>query len=421
MKQVLLIDESSIFKEFIRNKLTDRGIDVEIGVGLPDSLSKMRSLVPDLILLDYNLNKGFVFDLLDAKKDDPNGQSIPLVLTVQKLEKDAAKRLADYNIRHIIQKPLKIDQFFETVSGILGIDFDIDKTPCILDARVNDNILFIEIAQGLNREKLDLLRYKITELIELYGIAQPRILVMMSDLSLSFIDGPNLELLLTSLTADQRVRLKNIKVLTLDTFAKEYISGDRRFSEIQVVSDLGKALDGLIKDTADQRTNSAALTEKILTTPGASAKDATLEMRFRSEIDKEIKKSTDALNAVATNMHIAVIDDDVVIRNVLGKTFSAINAKVDLFENGNAFLASTKLSHYELIFLDLMMPGLNGYEVLLKLRERDISTPVIVLSAISKREAVLKVLAAGVKSYMIKPLKPETILKKAIEVLNSRI
>jgi len=65
-----------------------------------------------------------------------------------------------------------------------------------------------------------------------------------------------------------------------------------------------------------------------------------------------------------------------------------------------------------------MMPNMNGFEVLMKLHEKHIATPVIVLSAVSQREAVLKVLSAGVKSYMIKPLKPDSILKKTIEVLN---
>ena len=57
----------------------------------------------------------------------------------------------------------------------------------------------------------------------------------------------------------------------------------------------------------------------------------------------------------------------------------------------------------------------------MKLSETEIATPVIVLSSISQREAVLKVLSTGVRSYMIKPLKPEAILTKAIEVLQATI
>jgi DNA-binding response OmpR family regulator len=68
-----------------------------------------------------------------------------------------------------------------------------------------------------------------------------------------------------------------------------------------------------------------------------------------------------------------------------------------------------------------MMPGMNGFEVIRKMKEAEIETPIIVLSAISQREAVLKVLQAGVKSYMIKPLKPEAIIKKSIEVLQAAI
>lgn len=135
----------------------------------------------------------------------------------------------------------------------------------------------------------------------------------------------------------------------------------------------------------------------------------TMEMRFKSELE--------SLKETGQEIKIAVVDDDVVIRTVLSKTFQAIQAKVSQFESGISFLADDNVNDYDLIFLDLMMPKMNGFEVLVKLKEAEIDTPVIVLSAISQREAVLKVLSAGVKSYMIKPLRPDAILKKAIEVL----
>ena len=83
--------------------------------------------------------------------------------------------LSGYGIKKIIPKPLKIDQLFTAITDILHIEFEIDNTPCILEARVNDNIIFIEIAQGLNREKIDLLKYKIQELIALYNLTYPKV------------------------------------------------------------------------------------------------------------------------------------------------------------------------------------------------------------------------------------------------------
>jgi DNA-binding response OmpR family regulator len=74
---------------------------------------------------------------------------------------------------------------------------------------------------------------------------------------------------------------------------------------------------------------------------------------------------------------------------------------------------------YDLAFLDLMMPRVDGFEVLKALQARHISYPVIVLSAISQRDAMIKAIQMGVKSYLVKPLKPEDIFVKSIEILKA--
>jgi len=414
MKQVLLIDESNVFRDYIKSKLEAKHITVEFGKGQLDSLSKLRMSVPDLMIIDYNTSRNFLFELLEGKKADANARDIPVIVLAQKIEKNDVTKLSGYNVKKIIPKPLKIDQFFQAVTDILRVDFDIDTTQCIMEARVNDNILFIEIAQGFNREKIELLKYRIRELIGLYSLTAPKILMMMTDLSLSFVDGPNLELLMESVMADPSVKNRNIKLLTLDGFTRDFIAGNKAYADIQVVTDLTKAIDSLLRDAVGVADTSTLISEKILQANGSADRDGSaLEMRFKSEIE--------ALKSVAHDIKIAVVDDDVVIRTVLAKTFQAINATVEQFESGAEFLPHAIAGTYDLIFLDLMMPVMNGLEVLVKMRENEIVTPVIVLSSISQREAVLKVLSTGVRSYMIKPLKPEAILTKAIEVLQATI
>ena len=414
MKQVLLIDESNVFRDYIKSKLEAKHIAVEFGKGQLDSLSKLRMTVPDLMILDYNSSRNFLFELLEGKKADANARDIPVIVLAQKIEKEDVTKLSGYNVKKIIPKPLKIDQFFQAATDILHVDFDIDTTQCILEARVNDNILFIEIAQGFNREKIELLKYRIRELIGLYNLTAPKILMMMTDLSLSFVDGPNLELLMESVMADPSVKNRNIKILTLDGFTRDFIAGNKAYADVQVVTDLTKAIDSLLRDAVGVADTSTLISEKILQANGSAERDGSaLEMRFKSEIE--------ALKSVAHDIKIAVVDDDVVIRTVLAKTFQAINATVEQFESGVDFLPHAIAGTYDLIFLDLMMPVMNGLEVLVKMRENEIVTPVIVLSSISQKEAVLKVLSTGVRSYMIKPLKPEAILTKAIEVLQATI
>lgn len=412
MKQVLLIDDSPVFRDYLRGKLTSRHIETEIGVGILDCISKTRSLLPDLIIIDFNTARQFIFDLLESKKTDPNAHDIPVIVLAQKMDKQELARLSAFPIKKILPKPIKIDQLFELVSSTLKIEFDIDTTPCILEARVNDNVIFVEIAQGLNREKIELLKFRIRELIDLYSLSFPKILIMMTDVSLSFVDGSNLELLLSSILADASIKNRNVKFLTFDGFTKEFIEGNPEYADIEIVRDLSKAIDSLIKDVDKDEDASTVISERILS-GGQNSREGSLEMRFKSELE--------TLKAVAQDIRIAIVDDDVVIRTVLYKTLQAIHADIHQFESGDAFLPKGLSSAYDLIFLDLMMPGMNGFEVIRKMKEAEIDTPIIVLSAISQREAVLKVLQAGVKSYMIKPLKPEAIIKKSIEVLQAAI
>jgi DNA-binding response OmpR family regulator len=66
-----------------------------------------------------------------------------------------------------------------------------------------------------------------------------------------------------------------------------------------------------------------------------------------------------------------------------------------------------------------MMPKVNGFQVLEYLKTKKLDIPVIVFSALSKKETIVKAVGFGIKSYLIKPLKPEQLLKKATEVLST--
>ena len=69
MKQVLLIDDSNVFRDYLKSKLDAKHIEVTVGVGPLDSLSKMRNLLPELVILDFSLNRKSIYDLLEQKKN----------------------------------------------------------------------------------------------------------------------------------------------------------------------------------------------------------------------------------------------------------------------------------------------------------------------------------------------------------------
>ena len=83
-------------------------------------------------------------------------------------------------------------------------------------------------------------------------------------------------------------------------------------------------------------------------------------------------------------------------------------------------MANAVEKHYDLAILDILMPGLTGFDVLKFLRRQDIDVPVVVYSKAKQKEAVIQALSLGAKSYLVKPQRSEVILQKAIEVLHEK-
>jgi DNA-binding response OmpR family regulator len=420
-KSVLIIDESDLFREYLKDRLSAAGIDVEVAINGLAGAAKLRDAMPDLVIMDYSLTRRSCKEVLEEKNRDPNTASIPVILTAQKIDKNRLLELVPFNIKRVIMKPIKIDGLFAALSELLGIKLEIDATPCVIEAHVNDNIVFIEIAKGLNREKIDLLRFKVAELLELYSIRSPRILVMLADMELSFVDGTNVELLLRILLEHSKAKARHIKILTNSSFARDFVRGRSEFADIEVVANLQHAMDGLLTDYDPQMEmgegKAEMVAERILSAETHEAQRESIEMRFTEEGRKPL--SLESLRETGKGLSIAVVDDDFVIQELVKTTFAAISASVSAFDEGGAFVEAAKAGSFDLLFLDILMPGMDGFQVLERLRACDVELPVIVLSAISQREAVMRALQAGVRSYLIKPLKPDQILKKTLEILKA--
>ena len=172
-KKILVIDESTLIQEYMRQKLETFGFEVVVAqTGFEGNL-KVRSELPDLIIMDYFLSRVSSTELLANKMADPNASRIPVIMLANQLTRERVLEVARFKIRKFFSKPIKIDSVVMAISEILGVELKIDETPCIIDVHFNDGILFIEVARGLNAEKIDLLPYKIKEILKLYEVTVP--------------------------------------------------------------------------------------------------------------------------------------------------------------------------------------------------------------------------------------------------------
>ena len=415
MKKILIIDESPLFRSFLKGKFEAFGFEVTLaGNGLEGSL-KLRSSIPDLIVTDYYLSRKSCIELLSEKKANPNTTNIPVIMVSGQIDKDELIEVAKYGVKKFFSKPLSVDAFVKTVSEILQINLNLDSAPCLISAHYNEEVFIIEVAMGLNAEKIELLKFKLTELLELYEVREPKVLLIMSSLEITANDSIKLGTLLSVVVEYSRAKPKHIKVLTGSSYVRKYVRSRGDFAEIDVVDRLEDAMDGLLgRKTGSYITGADGAVQSEFLTAATPKKNEEIKMSFQQEMPvvSDVPQARKA-------PRIAIVDDDFVIQEFIQTAFTGTDYVLEAYNNGKEFLASGKEDSYELIFLDIMMPVMDGFETLRAMAERDIKKPVIVLSAVSRQEIVVEALQLGVRSYMIKPLKAEEIRKKTTEILQA--
>ncbi|MCQ2594552.1 MAG: response regulator [Treponemataceae bacterium] len=420
MSQVLIIDEIALFRDYVKDKLVSEKVDVETSSALNDGFKKLFSGLPNILIMDITFPFEVLMEFLERKNNNANAKSIPIILIGPVLEQSQLDALRPYRIVKYINKPIKIDLFFDTISKILKVAIPFDYTDCVLEAHVSGEAIFIELSKGLNREKIALLPYKITDLITENKIQSPKIVLMVSNIDLCFVDGCNIELLMNSiLHSDSRVRDKRVKVLTMNKFITEFIAGHTEYTNVQVTNEIGQFIYDVVPKT-DSYFEFQDLTT-LLITPSEGASNGSITMKFKSEDGGEkvvdgVVTSTDT-SAVELAMKAAIIDDDTITQQVLLKQFTEVNCKTDIYLNGADFLSEVEDKNYDVVVLDIVMPGLSGFDVLSALQSLEKPPLVIVYSSISQKEQVVKALSLGAKMYLIKPQKPELIVQTAQKLL----
>ena len=116
-------------------------------------------------------------------------------------------------------------------------------------------------------------------------------------------------------------------------------------------------------------------------------------------------------------MHILIVEDEDKTSGYLKKGLSESGFVVDTAREGTAGLSMAKMNGYDLIILDVMLPGLNGWEVLAALRQRGDSTPVLFLTAKDSVLDRVKGLELGADDYLVKPFAFSELLARMRTVL----
>src|SRR5271168_2669898 len=102
-------------------------------------------------------------------------------------------------------------------------------------------------------------------------------------------------------------------------------------------------------------------------------------------------------------MRILVVEDEKRIADFLCRGLQSAGYAVDVASTGGVALEHTHATDYDLVVLDLMLPDMDGLQVLEKIRNRKLGPPVLILSARGALDDRVKGLAAGADDYLTKP------------------
>ncbi len=113
-------------------------------------------------------------------------------------------------------------------------------------------------------------------------------------------------------------------------------------------------------------------------------------------------------------VRVLAIDDEIDVRKLLEIKLTKAGFQVSTAENGEEGLGKALEEQPDVMVIDVMMPGMNGHQVLAQVREQlgDKAPVTILLTALGQELDVIKGLGAGADDYIIKPFSPRELIER---------
>lgn len=114
---------------------------------------------------------------------------------------------------------------------------------------------------------------------------------------------------------------------------------------------------------------------------------------------------------------VLVIEDEPTLARLLSYNLTQEGYETTVIDHGGEGLQTALQRSFDLVILDIMLPGLNGFEILNRLRQNGVRTPVIILTARNAEEEVVQGLKHGADDYITKPFGVAELLARVSAVL----
>ena len=116
---------------------------------------------------------------------------------------------------------------------------------------------------------------------------------------------------------------------------------------------------------------------------------------------------------MTTNTKILVVDDEEVVRLSHVRVLSGENSTVEAVWNAQEALRAMDTKHYDLVLLDVRMPGMDGMSLLKRIKEQWPEAEVIVITGYPEVESAKQAVKLGAYDYLTKPIGPDEVINAA--------
>jgi CheY-like chemotaxis protein len=389
MKKILIIEDEQIVANVYRNKLVVEGYLAEIALDGESGLKLMRTFQPDAIVLDLILPKMSGIEVIKEIRSEPEFSKLPVIVLsntyLTNLIQDAWKAGATKYVSKINCSPkVLLELMRRTIGSGETVSHARQKTegaPATKPAR------FTSEADAEFQ----------AEFREAFIASLPATLNVLRAALQSLIKSDT-----------EMARLEHIHELYRRIHS---VNGNAGISGLVQIAHLAAALETLLKELYEKPKN---INASILHTVAAAVDFLGFLFERGTRPDKqEIPPAS-----------ILVVDDEVISRRAIIYALEKAQLQSVSVEDPNAAFKLLSENQFDLVFLDVDMPGMTGYELCTKLRSLPLhkKTPVVFITGLSDFDNRTSSMMAGGNDFIAKPfLLIELTVKALIHVLRGKL
>jgi signal transduction histidine kinase/CheY-like chemotaxis protein len=121
------------------------------------------------------------------------------------------------------------------------------------------------------------------------------------------------------------------------------------------------------------------------------------------------RSERESVRKVSAELAILVAEDNEINIRVAQTIFAGLGYKIDIAHNGIEAVDMAKAKHYDIIFMDLLMPERDGIQATVELRGLGFQMPVVAMTATASNKSRQKAISSGMNDYVVKPVRPDAI------------